>query len=627
MIDGKLGISPQVGSITNLGKRAKSANFRELNYWWNMSASEAILSMAELGREGILVHKAGQIEAANQAVYRIFGVPADALVGKPLHRYLELPPLPDDYVSGTPLETIAITESGQAIYLEVIPIELGEKRWAMLLLDITQRQLAENHVAESEMMLSLIFNYTHDVMGLLELRDNAWYLVKINRNVERYREIFGEQLNEQDLIGLTLHQYLRECFHLSEEEIAAYFEHVNKALASGKPVQLEESTPYGKGNMIIEESIITPIADAHGPRYLLLVSKDITARRQAEQALEASNQRYKRLLGNLPGAVFQCRFDAHWTLRFISAGIETVTGYPAKAFLPPSNVVSYSGLIASFDIDRVRHEVETAIKAHKSYLVEYRITHRDGSERWVRERGNGVYNSSDQPTHIEGFIFDITNTIAAEQRVLSSILETETRERSRIAKELHDSLVQNLTSSSLTLGALRDIADQLPQAQLERYNRGMELLKNAILECREISHNLMPKSIEDFGLTVAINSTLEDLNSASDCTFEFIDNLENVRLDSRVALTLYRVVQEALNNILKHAQASRATVQLLRFGQTLQLIIEDNGQGFDAKASNGHSFGLDSIRSRARSLGAQVFIDSNPRSGTSIHLELDLWKA
>ena len=579
--------------------------------------------MAELGREGILVHRSGIIEAANHAVARIFGYESSLLPGMAVADLFELPAVSDSYNLTDPLETTGRNANGQVVHLEIIPFPLEDDHSAILCLDITARKNAQSKISTSETLLSLIFNHTHDVMGLLELRDGIWYLKKINQNVSRYAVVFGQGWDQQALEGLPLKEYLSSYFHLDEAGISDYYKLIDKAIATEAPLEHTDETPYGNGQVIIEESTMTPIIDASGTRYLLLVSKDITQRKLAERALEESNRRYQQLMGNLPGAVFQCHFDAHWTLVFISAGIEQVTGYPAEDFMPPNNPVSYNALIAPFDEERLKQEVENAILAGNSYSLDYRITHKSGEERWVRERGNGVYNAAGQPTMIEGFIFDITDKMVAEQRVLTSILETETRERSRIAKELHDSLVQNLTSSSLTLGSL--VNNALAAADRDRFDRGLALLKNAIMECREISHNLMPKSIEEFGLAVAIRSTLEDLNRAATCHFELIENIEEMELDNRVALTLFRVVQESLNNILKHSRATNATIQLLRFGNTLQLIVEDNGQGFDPAAEQGTSFGLDSIRSRAKSLGAQLFIESNPQSGTSIHLELDLW--
>lgn len=588
-----------------------------------MSNTGAIATMADLGREGILVHHAGNIEAGNRALARIFGYRSAELTGKPLSDLLTLPEIPADYDPNIPLEASGTRQDGSRVYLEVIPFEMESDRHALLCLDVTARKQAQAAISESEMLLSLIFNHTSDVMGLLELRNDTWHLVKMNGNVARYAKVFGENWSMDALIGLPLKQYLSDFFKLDQAAIKAYMQLIARAFETNEPVELVEETPYGNGQLIIEESTITPISDATGPRYVLLVSKEITKRTLAERALEESNRRYQQLMGNLPGAVFQCLFDTHWTLRFISAGIEQVTGHRAVDFLPPNNLISYDALIAPFDIDRVRNDVATAINSGEAYLVEYRITDSTGNERWVRERGSGVYENG-EATMIEGFIFDITASVAAEQRVLSSILETETRERSRIAKELHDSLVQNLTSSALTMGTLAQSTEAIAPEHRERFEHGIALLKDAIHECREISHNLMPKSIEDFGLSVAISSTLEDLNAVADCHFELIENIGAMELDNKLALTLFRVVQEAVNNILKHAKATRATIQLLLFQQSLQLIIEDNGHGFDVEAAGKHSFGLNSIRSRARSLGAQLFVESNVKSGTSIHLEVEL---
>ncbi len=214
------------------------------------------------------------------------------------------------------------------------------------------------------------------------------------------------------------------------------------------------------------------------------------------------------------------------------------------------------------------------------------------------------------------------NEKKANEMLISKILETEDRERKRISKELHDSLGQNLTTASLNLVHLKNNIEQLDDHDQLKFKNGLKFLNIAINESRNIAHNLMPQSIVDFGYLETIESLVEDLSNSSKTQFIFYSNLQE-RLSSDQELSLFRITQEAINNILKHAEASKATIQLMKYEDAILLTIEDNGKGFDILNRNGHSFGFDSIKARVNALSGHVDIDSRQGQGTSITIKID----
>ena len=134
----------------------------------------------------------------------------------------------------------------------------------------------------------------------------------------------------------------------------------------------------------------------------------------------------------------------------------------------------------------------------------------------------------------------------------------------------------------------------------------------------------MPRSIEQFGFVPSVQSMLAEIDSASDIKFDFYDNLNGERFDQKLEVNLYRVVQEAINNILKYSRAKNVTIQLMKYEHDLVLTIEDDGEGFDVgKVLEGHnSFGLKNMRNRVNSLSGYFHIDSFPHRGTIITVEL-----
>ena len=134
------------------------------------------------------------------------------------------------------------------------------------------------------------------------------------------------------------------------------------------------------------------------------LAETIRFQNSARLALE----RYQALVANIPGAVYRCANDPEWTMEFISDQIEVISGYPASDFIHNA-VRSYPSIISHDDVFRVVESVNKGLKAAKPYLINYRITHRDGSLRWVSEKGRGVFSKDGDLLWLDGVIFDVTD--------------------------------------------------------------------------------------------------------------------------------------------------------------------------------------------------------------------------
>lgn len=214
----------------------------------------------------------------------------------------------------------------------------------------------------------------------------------------------------------------------------------------------------------------------------------------------------------------------------------------------------------------------------------------------------------------------------SEDRMIASVLEAEDRERTRIAKELHDSLGQLLMAISLNLESLKKDMNLLSDKNQLKLTNALNYLSSAIQESRHISHNLMPKAINDYGYILAIQSMIEGLQAVEDVNFQFYNNLNEERLSSNIELSLFRITQEAITNILKHADAKNITIQLMKYSDMLLLTIEDDGEGFDykLKQEKDRNFGLESIQNRANSISAVLTIESKKGYGTTIMVEVPI---
>ena len=242
---------------------------------------------------------------------------------------------------------------------------------------------------------------------------------------------------------------------------------------------------------------------------------------------------------------------------------------------------------------------------------------------WFQLKASTIDINNTSPTRIIGILSCIEEEKSRDALKLQAVMSGIDQERKRVASEIHDSLGQTLIAASLSLNTLNDqIKKSLPEADYEKYNTIEKMINDAIQESRDISHNLMPKSLEDYGLIASIRSLINKINDTNTIEIEYYTNIEiNKRFKQNIETNLYRVIQEGLNNVLKHSKAKKVTIQLLLFENTLSLTVEDNGQGFvlDTQESG---IGLQNINNRIDAIGGTVNIDSHHDYGTLLTIEV-----
>jgi PAS domain S-box-containing protein len=261
-------------------------------------------------------------------------------------------------------------------------------------------------------------------------------------------------------------------------------------------------------------------------------------------------------------------------------------------------------------------------------LDEYRLVGKDGKFVWVQVKGKIVEkDENNNPLRIVGTHTDISAEKLKNQEMLEAVLRTEDAERSRISKDIHDGLQQTLTISSLNFQSLQKYLKGLESKAIEKFDLGWKYLQDSIAESRNVAHTLMPKAVVDFGILSAFESIINAVNKAHEKTeFHFSHNLETERLDNpQIEITLYRILQEAINNINKYAKASNVHIQLKEYDDIFMLTIEDDGQGFDVKSINKDTSGLGfkSMQNRLDAINGFLEIDSVTGRGTTIIVEIN----
>lgn len=222
---------------------------------------------------------------------------------------------------------------------------------------------------------------------------------------------------------------------------------------------------------------------------------------------------------------------------------------------------------------------------------------------------------------------EILNQERIRQQELRSkaILQAEENERTRIARELHDGIGQQLSAAKLNLDALGSQVSLRKPEDSVLFKNVLDLMDESIKEVRQVSHSMMPNTLLKIGLVSAVREFINRISGVGGLKI----NLEIVGLNERMAQMteqiLFRVLQEVVNNIIKHSSATEVTIQFIRADQELTLMIEDNGVGFDVdkKLNDEHGgIGLKNLKSRIEFLNGEIFFDSTPGRGTTISIEV-----
>lgn len=207
--------------------------------------------------------------------------------------------------------------------------------------------------------------------------------------------------------------------------------------------------------------------------------------------------------------------------------------------------------------------------------------------------------------------------IAEREMGLRAVITATEDERKRIAKDLHDGVVQSLTGLKMRLQNQLRTA-RMDEAEKESFTQTSSLLDESINELRNISHQMMPRALAELGLLPALEDLLDKAFTHTDIRFSFEHHrLDGQRFDERVEISLYRITQELINNIIKHSGAKAVSVQLLKTATHLVLVVEDDGKGFRYEdKANRNGIGLMNISSRAKALNGEVNYTPSPQQGT-----------
>lgn len=343
---------------------------------------------------------------------------------------------------------------------------------------------------------------------------------------------------------------------------------------------------------------------------------DISDQLQAHHKLETSELKYRLLFETNPVPLLIFDID-NLMLYDINKAAETLLEY-SKEELVSQTIRIIRPEITGYDDSDVKDRLIEEL----SKTVEFRLKTKSNRLIQVEVKSDQIDYGDNRA--VLSALNDLTSLRETEKKVMQSLIEGEDNERRRVAKELHDSLGQSLTAASLNFDSVIKTISLLDHTKSEKFKTGMTFLNQAIEETRNIAKNLMPQAIEDFGLIPSLKSLFAIVEKTTGITITFIQNLENYRLNIQTEMNIYRITQEALNNVTKHASATEIIVQIILHSTEIIYTFEDNGKGFDISGikPGQRGMGIGSMNNRVLAMAGEFEIESKPGTGTSILIQI-----
>lgn len=357
----------------------------------------------------------------------------------------------------------------------------------------------------------------------------------------------------------------------------------------------------------------------------------IIENKQSEEKIKVSNERYLLATMATNDAIWD--WDVSTNYMYWGEGFHALFGYKAGYF--NNELGMWESAIHPQDRDRVVPGLHQFIASNSQQVwqEEYRFRKSDGKYVLVADRGFLIYNQQGQVSRMVGSMQDISEKREMEKKLLrqqlnrqklvaQAVVEAQEKERSLIGKELHDNVNQILSTAKLYLEVAKN--DEKDRASFMEMS--VQGISDAINEIRTISRSLVPSSIGDLGLVVSIQDLVESIKLTRRLHVEFyhhehIDQL----MSEQQKLMLFRITQEQVNNVIKHANATNLVIELVADDDTINISISDDGQGFDPdQVKQKKGVGLSNITSRAELFNGKVHIDTAPGKGCTMNIYIPI---
>ena len=632
------------------------------------NSENALRTIYETAREGVIVSdpEAGVI-SVNPAAIKMLGysneeemmgmMAKNAYVNTDQYKTIYNALIADGYIEN--YEAKLKTKGGGEIDVLTSAVlrqnnDGGSLQSIAFITDITERKKMENALRESEERYRVLY----------EKVPSMYFTVSPEGVVISVNEFGARQLGylRDELVGQPVLKVVYE------EDRKIVTEQIKGFIKNPPPIQRWQFRKIRKdGSLLWVEEFARLVSDSSGQSNILIVCQDITKHIDMQNALKESEERLSNLMEKVPEAVsvlnseMEVVYCNNTYLELVGCTAEERLGKTPRDIWHPE------------DFPRARDRIKAILSGSQEFSSEYRVSRRDGAIipvevfsrkiiyegkpsllsvfRDLRERKKAELAIKKYQEHLEDLVSERTEELLhsnqkledeiserksaevklkksrEELRHLSAHIETaREEERKWIAREIHDELGQVLSVLKMDVNWLQVNLGENQANMLDKTDAMSQLISSTIQKVRQISQKLRPDILDNLGLAAAINWQAKELQERSgiDCQI-FCEDEDGIILNEELSSALFRVFQEALTNIFRHAQATKIEVRLQESDNNLNLSIRDNGIGISAEhVSNPSSFGLIGIRERIHFLNGSVEISGEAGKGTTVSVTVPI---
>ena len=454
--------------------------------------------------------------------------------------------------------------------------------------------------------LQTIFDGMADGLAILDYETKKF--VRVNAALCR---MLG--YSEEELLGLTPMDIY------AAEEVPGLLKRL-KARSEGMHGTANVSV-LRKDGTVFSADITSNLLKRRGRPYIAGFFRDVTERKQAQEALRASEDQYRRIFESVADALVI--YDGDGTVIAANAAACAEYGYEREELL---------GLSVRQLIDPKCHNIHAEavrqIESRGYFVTEAVDVRKDGSTFHAEVRGSEFFIQGKK--YVLADVRNIDERKRAEEarlreyRTLKHLLQSSDHERQTIAYDIHDGLAQYLAGAIMQFDVYKHAREKNPGNAAQAFEVALSLLRQGHFEARRLIAGVRPPILDEAGVVEAVAHLINEQNRANGPQIEFVSKVKFSRLVPILENSIYRICQEGLSNACKYSQSDNVRITLSQIEDRLRIEIRDWGTGFDPRHAKDNSFGLIGIRERVRLLGGKYRIQSNPAKGTRIVVELPI---
>jgi len=481
--------------------------------------------------------------------------------------------------------------------------------------DVTERNRAQERLADNESRLRAIIDAEPECVKVLDANGHV-----LTMNPAGLAMIEAD--SPEQIVGQNVLRVVAPGYHKA-------FADLSRRIFAGETGTLEFEIIGFKGTHRWLETHAVPLRGPKGDVHSVLgITRDITTRKHAEQALRDSQERLQLVARATNDAVWDWDLvtdDLWWGEGFLQ-----MFGYTSDEIEP--SVESWYTRLHPEDRERVITGIRAAIDGGETtWSDEYRFLRRDGAYAEIFDRGYVIHNVDRRPIRMVGSMMEVSERkrTEAQLRNLAARLEAiREEERTRIAREIHDEVGQALTALKMDLAWLGKKVPPRGTPVLRKLQT-MEGVIDATMDAlHRILAELRPGVLDDLGLPAAIRWLAEEFKRRTEiiCTVQMTGG--EPQLDSGQATAVYRILQEALTNVARHAQAKRVEIRLHALPTAFELVVTDDGRGITAaEVGASGTLGILGMRERALTWHGRVTVHGAPGRGTTVRVFMPMDRA